>query len=125
MPEISKCCHYFLYNPCMCVYIYIYIIMSVLPKGRYFSANAGISSSVQSRSSTANSGTKVAVLLGINRCSSFILLSAPTLSLACEQTLKDSRGYNMEVSRVDLANWALQTSSKFITGVKYQFHQGF
>ena len=31
----------------------------------------------------------------------------------------------MEVRRVDLANWALQTSSKFTTGVKYQFHQGF
>ena len=27
--------------------------------------------------------------------------------------------------RVDLANWALRTSPKFITGVKYQFHQGF
>ena len=31
----------------------------------------------------------------------------------------------MEVRRVDLANWALRTSSKFTTGVKYQFHQGF
>ena len=36
--------------------------MSVLPKGRSF---------------TANSGTKVAVWLGMNRCSSFPLLSAP------------------------------------------------
>ena len=26
---------------------------------------------------------------------------------------------------VDLANWALRTSPKFTTGVKYQFHQGF
>ena len=31
----------------------------------------------------------------------------------------------MEVRRVDLANGALRTSPKFITGVKYQFHQGF
>ena len=29
------------------------------------------------RSFTANAGTKVAVLLGINRCGSFLLLSAP------------------------------------------------
>ena len=52
----------------------------------------------------------------------------PTLSLASEQTLKDlksSQGTNEEVSRVDLANWALRTSPKFATGVKYQFHQGF
>ena len=27
--------------------------------------------------------------------------------------------------RVDLANWALQTSPKFITRVKYQFHQDY
>ena len=26
---------------------------------------------------------------------------------------------------MNLANWALWTSSKFTTGVKYQFHQGF
>ena len=31
----------------------------------------------------------------------------------------------MEVRRVDLTNWALWTSPKFATGVKYQFHQGF
>ena len=31
----------------------------------------------------------------------------------------------MEVTRVDLGNWALRTSPKFTTGVKYQFHQGF
>ena len=52
----------------------------------------------------------------------------PTLSSASKQTLKDvkrSRGTNVEVKRVNLANWALWTSLKFITGVKYQFHQGF
>ena len=26
---------------------------------------------------------------------------------------------------MDLANWALRTSPKFTTGVKYQFHKGF
>ena len=34
-------------------------------------------SSAEGRSSTANSGTKVAVLLGLNKCGSFPLLSAP------------------------------------------------
>ena len=34
-------------------------------------------SSAKGRSSTTNSGTKVAVSLGMNRCSSFLLLSAP------------------------------------------------
>ena len=51
-----------------------------------------------------------------------------TLFLASEQTLKDlkhPRGTNDEVRRVDLVNWALRTSPKFISGVKYQFHQGF
>ena len=52
----------------------------------------------------------------------------PTLSLASEQTLKDQRrsqGHNVEVRRVDLSSWALRTSPKFTTGVKYQFQQGF
>ena len=64
---------------------------SVLPKGRSFIANPGtkVAALSKGRPSTANSGTKVAVLLGINRCGSFPLLSAPTLSLASDQTLKD------------------------------------
>ena len=50
---------------------------AVLPKGR---------------SSAANSGSKVAVLLGMNRCGSFPLLFAfHSLSLVSEQTLKDLR----------------------------------
>ena len=52
---------------------------SVLPKGSSFTAsvrNQGCSST-EGRSSTANSGTKAAVLLGINRCGSFPLLFAP------------------------------------------------
>ena len=31
----------------------------------------------------------------------------------------------MEMRSVDLANWALRTSPKFTTGVKYQYRQGF
>ena len=55
------------------------------------------------RTSTANSGIKVAVLLGINRCDNFLLLSHPTLSLASEQTLKDPRGPTVLVNS-DLLN---------------------
>ena len=97
----------------------------------YFTADSGTNAAVlpKGKSSTANSGTKVAVLLGINRCSSFPLLFAPlSLSLASEQTLKDLKrfqGHHVEVRRVDLVNWALCTSPKFTTGVKYKFHQGF
>ena len=63
---------------------------SVLPKGRFFTANSGTKAAVlpKGRYSIAKSGTKVTVLLGMNRCDSFPLLSAP-LSLASEQTLKD------------------------------------
>ena len=53
-----------------------------------------VCSSAQRQSSTANSGTKVAVL-PVSRC---------FLSLASEQTLKDPRGPSVEVSSVDLAN---------------------
>ena len=57
-----------------------------------------------SRSFTANSETKVAVLLRMNRCGSFPLLSAPhSLSLATEQTLKGpplwARRYHACLSR--------------------------
>ena len=41
----------------------------------------------------------------------------PTLSLASEQTLKDPRGTNVDVRRVDLANWVFRISPKFTTGV--------
>ena len=73
------------------------------------------------------SGTKVAVLLGINTVGAVASRFFPhsTLSLASEQTLKDTRGTNMEERRVDLASWAIRTSPKFTTEVKYQFHQGF
>ena len=49
------------------------------------------SSSAQSRSSTTNSGTKVAVLLGINGSLASRCFPHPTLCLASEQTLKDQK----------------------------------
>ena len=56
--------------------VYIYkIIISVLPKGRYF---------------TTNSGTKVAVLLGMNKCDSSPLLSAPHSLFSIWRNLKRS-----------------------------------
>ena len=61
-----------------CGLIIIIIIMSVLLKGRSFTASAGTKAAVlpKNRSSTANSRTKVAVLQGMNRCGRFPLLSA-------------------------------------------------
>ena len=110
--------------------IYIYISSAeFLPKGRSFAANNRRNqgcSSPEGTSSTANSGTKgcsfTRDLIGAVASRSFLY---PTLSLASEQTLKDPRGTNKEVRRVDLANWAFRTSPKFATGVKHQFHQGF
>ena len=65
----------------------------------------------------------------LDRCGSFPLLSAPHSLYSIEQTLKkiwkDPWDTNVEVRRVDLANWAVRTSPKFTPGVKYQFHQGF
>ena len=110
---------------------YTIIIISVLPKGRSFAANSDTKAAIlpKSRSSIAKSGTYVAVLLGTNRCGSLPLLSASPLSLASEQTLNDlkrsGRDTNEGMRRVNLANLSLQTSPKFTTGVKYQFHQGF
>ena len=95
----------------------------------------------KSRSFTANAGTKVAVLpkagfhckLRNQGCSftrdNFPLLSAPHSLFSIWTDLKISQnipgGTSVEARRVDLANWALRTSPKFTTGVKYQFHQGF
>ena len=100
---------------------------SVLPKGRSFTTSSGTKTAVllKGRSSTANSGNKIAVLIEMNRCGSFTLLSANHSLLSIWKIWKDPRGTNEEVRRVDLANWALRTSSKYATGVKYQFHQDF
>ena len=64
---------------------------SVLSKDRSFIANSGTKAAVlpKGRSSTANSRNRVAVLLGRNRFGNFPLISAPTLSLASEQIVKD------------------------------------
>ena len=61
----------------------------------------------------------------MNRCSSFLLLSATHSLFSIWTDLKVPRGPSMEVRRVDLANWNIWTSSKFTRGVKYQFRQGF
>ena len=61
-------------------------------------------------------------------CSFTRVLSAPHSLFRICTDLKSSenpRGTSEEVRRVDLASWALRTSPKFITGFKYQFHQGF
>ena len=61
--------------------------MSVLPKGRFFTANLGTKAPVlpKGRSFSANSGTKFEVLGTVaSRC-----FPHPALSSPCEQTLKD------------------------------------
>ena len=102
----------------------------VLPNGRSFTANSGTTVVVLPKAGLPPQTQKPRLQfyegwIGavVSRC-----LPHPTLSLASEQTLKDlkrSQGHHVEVRRVDLANWALRTSPKFITDVKYQFHQGF
>ena len=79
-------------------------------------------SSAEGRSSTTNSGTRLHFYqewIGTvaSRC-----FPHPNLSLAYEQTLKDlkrSQGHHVDVRILDLANWALWTSPKFATWVKY------
>ena len=80
------------------------------------------------RSSIANSGTYVAVLLGMNRCGSFPLLSAPHSLFSIWRNLKRSEKIPGAPTRRwgdNLANRALRTSPKFTTGVKCQFCQVF
>ena len=107
------------------------ILQSVLPKGRPFTANSGTKNAVLSkgRSSTANSGTKAAVLLGMNRCGSCPWLSAPHSIFSIWTDLKKiwkvPRGLNLEMRRMDIANWVFRISPKYTTGVKYQFQKGF
>ena len=71
---------------------------------------------------------QAAVLLGMKKYGIFPCFPHSTLPLASEQILKICKypeGTNMEVQRVDLANWVLRTSPKFTTGVKYQFNHDF
>ena len=103
--------HFFRHSDYIYIYIYINIIIII---------RAGPSLQAQEPRLQFYQGWTGAV---VSHC-----FPHPTLSLASKQTLKDlkrSQGSNVEVRRVDLANWALQTPPKFTTGVKYQFHQGF
>ena len=63
---------------CVCV-VCVCVCVCVLTKGRPFTATPGTKAAIlpKGRSSMANSGNQVAVLLGMNRCGSFPLLSAP------------------------------------------------
>ena len=70
-------------------------------------------------------GTKVVVLLGMIRYCSFPLLSALHSFFSIWKDLKRCEKIRLEVRRVDLANWALRTSPRFATGVKYQIYQDF
>ena len=74
-----------------------------LPKSRSFTANSGTKAAVllKGRSSTANSGTKIAVLLGIIRCGSFPLLSAPHSLFSIWTDLKRSE----KISGVPAWKW--------------------
>ena len=94
---------------------------------RSFTANSGTKAAVlpKGRYSTANSGTQAAVLLGMNRCGSFPLLSAPTLSLASEQTLKYLKRSQGHQRGGEESGFGQLGPQKFTTGVKYQLHQDF
>ena len=88
---------------------------SIRPRAGLSLQNSGTKAAVltKRRPSTANSGIKVAVLLGMNRCGSFPHLA---LSLASEQILKDlkrSQGYQCGGEESGFGNWALRTSPKF------------
>ena len=91
------------------------IIISVLPKGTSFTANSGTKAAILPK----------AVLLGMNRCGSFPLFSAPHSLFSNWTNLKRSersQGHQRGGEERNVANWALRTSPKFTTGVKYQFH---
>ena len=103
---------------------------SVLSKGRSFTASAGTKAAVLPKAGLPPQTQKPRLLFyqGLICAVASRCFPHPTLSLAPEQTskdLKNPRDTNVEVRRVDLGNWALETSPKFTTGVKYQFHQGF
>ena len=116
-------------------YIYHHLHQSVLSKGRWsFTATAGnvVVVMFKGRSSTANSRTKVAVLLGVNsfpvpvasRC-----FPQPTLPLSSEKTLKDLKRSQEpqrggEESRFG-SHWTLRTSPKFIHELSISSIRGF
>ena len=68
------------------------IIISVLPKGRSFTANGETQAEVLPKAGLPpqTQEPRLQFYQGFNRCGIFPLLSAShSLSLACEQTLKD------------------------------------
>ena len=80
-----------------CRKLSLYSHQSILPKGRYFTADSGTKAIVlfKGRSSSANSGTQAAVLVGMNRCGSFPLLSAPHSLFSIWTDLKGSQGHQL------------------------------
>ena len=123
----SKCSHH---TTLLIMHHHHHHHQSVLPKGRSFTASAEPRLQFYWRQDfqhkLRNQGcsfTRDWIGVVDSHC-----FPHPTLSLASERTLKylkRSHGHHVEVRRMELANWALQTSLKFTTGVKYQFHQGF
>ena len=80
--------YWILYYIIIIIIIIIMIIISVVP----FTANSGTKAAIlpKGRPSIANKGTLVAVLLGMNRCGCFPLLSAPHSLLSIWTNLKRS-----------------------------------
>ena len=101
--------------------------MCVLPKGRCINARTGTYAAVLPKADLPPHARELRLLVyqGVDRCGSFPLLSAPHSLFSIWTDLQISQGHNVVVRRVDLANWALRTSPKFITEVKYQFHRRF
>ena len=104
------------HNPALCLDTSLgYFLYHSTNYSSVFCPRAGLLLQMQeprskSRSSTANSEIKVAVLLVINRCGCFL---HPTLSLRSVEILKDLKrfqGPHVKVGRVNLDNWALQNS---------------
>ena len=104
---------------------------SVLPKGRSFTASARNKTAVLPKAGLPlqTQESRLKFYQGWIGAVASRFFPHPTLSLASEQVLKDlkrSQGHRrLEVRRVALVNLSLRTSPKFITGVKYQLHQGF
>ena len=110
--------------PPMLISLYYIHHQSVLPKGRSFTASSGTKVAVPQQTQEPRLQFYQGWIAAVApRC-----FPHPTFSLTSEQILKDlerSQRHHMEVRRVDLANWALLTSPKFTTWVKYQFFFNF
>ena len=102
---------------------------SVLPKGRSFTASAATAAVLPKAGLPPQTlEPRLQFYHGLNNCGSFPLLSAPTLSLASDQSLKDlkrSQGHQRGGEGVDLTNCALWTSPKFTTRGHISVSSGF